>query len=100
MDNNTPYIVADNINDLIKSLEETSTALFQCFNNNFLERSSCKFHLLICSNENIRVKIGFEIANEIASECEKLLGVKLDWKLNFDDRIFDICKTVNGKLNA
>lgn len=53
--------------------------------------------MLICSNENIKVKIGFEIAN---SEGEKLLGVKLDWKLNFDDRISDICKTVNGKLNA
>ena len=28
-DDNTPYIIADNIDDLIKSLEEASTALFQ-----------------------------------------------------------------------
>ena len=39
MDNNTPYIVADNIDDLIKSLERTSTALFQWFNDNFLKRN-------------------------------------------------------------
>ena len=34
------------------------------------------------------------------SGCEKLLGVKLDWKLNFDDHISDICKKARGKLNA
>ena len=29
-----------------------------------------------------------------------LLGVKLDWKLNFDAHISDICKRAHGKLNA
>ena len=31
---------------------------------------------------------------------EKLLGVKLGWKLNFDDQIYDVCKKARGKLNA
>ena len=31
---------------------------------------------------------------------EKLLGVKLDWKLNIDDCISDVCKKARGKLNA
>ena len=39
----------------------------------------------------------YEIEN---SMCEKLIGVKLDWKLNFDDQIWDICKKASGKLNA
>ena len=43
-DDNTSYIAADNIDGLIKSLEEASTALFQCFDNSFLQN---KFHLLI-----------------------------------------------------
>ena len=48
------------------------------------------------NNKNIAVKIGeYEIEN---SECEKLLGVKLDWKLNFDDHISHI--KARGKLNA
>ena len=34
-------------------------------------------HLLMSSNK-------YEIEN---SDCEKLLGGKLDWKLNFDDHI-------------
>ena len=32
--NNTPYLVADKINDLIQSLEEASEALFQSFDKN------------------------------------------------------------------
>ena len=31
---------------------------------------------------------------------EKLLGVKLDWKLNFDDHRSDICKKARRKLNT
>ena len=41
-DNNTPYIAVDNIDDLIKSLEEASAALFQWFDNNLLEQSPKK----------------------------------------------------------
>ena len=32
--------------------------------------------------------------------CEKLLGVKLEWKLNFDDHISVVCKKARGKLNV
>ena len=71
-DDNTPYIAVDYIDDLIKSLEEASTALFQWFDDNLLNINPDKFHLLIGSNGNITVKIGeYEIEN---SECEKLLG--------------------------
>ena len=55
-------------------------------------------HLLITCNENVTVHVGgYEIENTM---CEKLVGVKLDWKLNFDDQIWDICKKASGKLNA
>ena len=40
--NNTPYIAVDNIDDLIKSLEEALAALFQWFDNNLLEQSPKK----------------------------------------------------------
>ena len=56
-DDSTPYIPDDNIDDLIKSLEEVSTALFQWFDNNLLKNYPDKCHLLISSNENITVKI-------------------------------------------
>ena len=34
------------------------------------------------------------------SKCEKLLGVKLDWQLNFDELFSDVCKGASEKLNA
>ena len=39
----------------------------------------------------------YEIEN---SKCEKLLGVKLDWQLNFDELFSDVCKGASEKLNA
>ena len=98
VDDNTPYIAADNIDDLVKSLEEVSTTLFPWFDNNLLKNNPGVCHLLISSNENITVKIGeYEIEN---SEYEKLFGFKLDRKLNFDEPISDICKKARRKLNA
>ena len=57
-------------------MEEASTALFQWFDNNLLKK------------------------NPGNSTCEKLLGVKLERKLNFDYHISDLCKKARGKLNA
>ena len=46
-DDNTSYVAADNIDDLIKSLEEASAAFFQWFDNSFLKKNLSKFHLRI-----------------------------------------------------
>ena len=44
------------------------------------------------------MKIGkYEVEN---SECEELLGGKLDWKLNCDDHVPNRCKKASGELNA
>ena len=57
-----------------------------------------KCHLLISSNENITVKISeYEIQK---SQCEELLGVELDWKVNCDDHISNGCEKARGELNA
>ena len=53
VDDNVSYIVVDNIDDLDKPLEEASTALFQCFDDNLLKSNPEKCHFLISSNENI-----------------------------------------------
>ena len=52
-DDNTPYVIADNTDGLIKSLEETSIALIQWFDNNLLKSNHHKCQLLISSNEKI-----------------------------------------------
>ena len=34
------------------------------------------------------------------SKCEKLLGLKIDYKLSFDDHIGNMCKKAGAELNA
>ena len=47
-----------------------------------------KYHVFISTKEKMCVNIGTtEIAN---SKCEKLLGIKIDINLNFEDRIGSI----------
>ena len=86
--------IADYIDDLIKSLEEASTVSFQWFDNNILKSNPDKCHLLINRNDNVRK---CETEN---SKCEKLPGVKLEWKQNIDDHISNVCKKATGTLNT
>ena len=95
---NTPYVIADNIDGVIKSLEEASEILFKWFNDNLMRINADKCHLLVSTNNTVKIKIGnFYITN---SKSEKLLGVKFDHKLSFDDHISKLCKKVSRKIHA
>ena len=90
VDDNTPYMIADNVDDLITSLEQASNGLFEWFKNNLLKSNADKCHLLVSTNDRVSMNVdGFKIDK---SDTEKLLGVKFDQKLTFDDHISDICK--------
>ena len=78
-DDNTPFTSANNIDDLIDSLEKASSSLFKWFKDNLSKGNPDKYHLLVSTNEKTNINIGeFSIEN---SDCEKLLGVKIDNKL-------------------
>ena len=57
-DDNRPYATASDIDSLIASLEEVSMSLFAWFDNNLVESNADKCHVLIISNEKVKVKIG------------------------------------------
>ena len=95
---NTPYVIADKIDGVIKSLEEASEILFKWFNGNLMRINADKCHLLVSTNNTVKMKIGnFDITN---SKSEKLLGVKFDHKLSLDDHISDLCKEATRKIHA
>ena len=97
-DDNTPYVIADNIDGVIKSLEEASEILFKWFNDNLMKINADKCHLLVTANNTIKIKKGnFDITN---SKSEKLLGVKFDHKLSFDDHISELCKKASSKIHV
>ena len=55
-------------------------------------------HLLLSTDKTVQVNIG--TARIINSKCEKLLGIKIDCKLSFDDHLGNMCKKAGAKLNA
>ena len=86
-DDNTPYVIAGDINSVIASLENASKVLFEWFENNLLKSNVAKCHLLVSSSDAVNLRVReYEIKN---SEYEKFLGVKFDSKLKFEKR--DIC---------
>ena len=57
-----------------------------------------KCHLIVSSNEHVSMKLdNIEIEN---SNCERLLGVKIDSKLNFKEHLDGIIKKASRKINA
>ena len=55
-----------------------------------------KCHVLISTKENVCVNIG--TTQTTNSACEKLLGIKVDSSLNFEDHTGSICKKAGAKL--
>ena len=97
-DDNTPYISVNNINEVILSLEKATDTLFKWLSDNVMKSNADKCHLLVNTNNAINIKIGnIDINN---STCEKLLGVKFDYKLTFDDQISELCKKASRKIHA
>ena len=54
---NTPFLVRDNITDVIKALEEMGESLVNWFSNNNMKLNTDKCHLLLTSQEPNTLKI-------------------------------------------
>ena len=88
-DDNTPYMIANNVDDLITSLEQASDSFFEWFKNNLLRSHTDECRLLVSTNDRVSVNVdGFKTDK---SYTEKLLGVKFDKNLTFDGHISGIC---------
>ena len=84
-DDSTPFIVKNSIDNVIASLEQVSDALFNWFKNNRLKNNFEKCHVFASTIKPVGIKIGDCAIDK--SECEELLGVKIDANLNFNDHI-------------
>ena len=94
-DNSTIYKEHENIDDLITSVEDVAAKLFKQYSDNQMKRNTDKCHSLLSKDESSEVHIGDSIIE--SSNCEKLLGIKIDSKLLFDDHIQDLCNKANSK---
>ena len=97
-DDNNTYKEHENIDDLIISLQDAAAKLSKWFSDNQMKGNTDKCHLLLSKDESSEIHIGDSIIE--GSTCEKLLGIKIDSKLHFDDHIQGLCNKANRKLRA
>ena len=97
-DDNTVNAVKDNIEDLLKSLEDETCQILDWFRINEMKPNDDKCHLLICNHVQGSVTLGHEKIE--ATNSVKLLGVTIDNKLNFTNHVSGLCKKGNQKLHA
>ena len=72
--------------------------LFEWFNSNHMKAKADKCHLLITRDTDVTAKIEeFDVKN---NREEKLLGVKIDTKLSFENHVSFLCKKASQKLHA
>ena len=58
------------------------------FSNNQMKGNTNKWHLLISSDETYKIQI--EDSMIVKSDRQKLMGVKIDSKLNFNEHVRDL----------
>ena len=88
-DDTTPYAGGKNTQDVITSLENCALVLFKWFENNLMKANSHKSHLPLSTSTSSTANINGDITEN--SESEKLLGVTIDYKLNFEERFTKVC---------
>ena len=90
------------IKDMLKKLEEDTLSAIIWFENNYMKLNQSKCHFITCgvpcTDEHLWLKVGDEIIWE--SQSEKLLGVMIDKRLNFNEHLRKLCKKVNQKVSA
>ena len=70
-DDNTPYVVKNNIRSVIKSLENTSVELFEWFSDNQMKANPDKCHFITSESKDLVINVeNNQITN---SKCENLL---------------------------
>ena len=83
------YNSGNSIDDVISSL--------QWFSHNQIKENTDNCHSIV-STKPTEIRVGeSQIKN---STCEKLFGVKIDNKHNFDTYVKGVCKKANNKLRA
>ena len=97
-DDSAPYCAGKSAESVVNNLEQLSTMLFECLNNNYMKVNTHKSHLLHSGSSRATISID---NSYIESEDELvLLGITIYFNLTFENHINSICKKTSQKLKA
>ena len=97
-DDTTPYVSAKNTKEVIATLENTSVEMLSWFAFNGMKANPEKCHVLLSNDEICHANIGNHSIE--SSKQQKLLGILIDNKLNFEKHINELCTKASQKLSA
>ena len=83
---NTLYDSCNTIQEVILSLQSSSKKIFQWLSYNQMQGNAEKCHLIMSTKEPVDFQLGSSLI--VRSDCEKMLGVKIYYKLNFYKLIY------------
>ena len=98
-DDNSPFSCEKNIPLVISQLETESVTILNWIGSNGLKANPDKFHLLL-SEKSSKYSVTvdkFELQN---SNCETILGIKINNNLTFEAHVTNLCNKVSQKLHA
>ena len=97
-DDTSPYVVANNTEEVLENLTNVNQKLFAWFANNQMKANHDKCHLLLSTQGDANIQIANTIIK--CSQFEKILGIVLDNQLKFDKHVENISQKASRKLNA
>ena len=97
-DGNTIYCSNDCVNDVVASLSKSAKALFQWFPDNEMKGNTDKCHLIFSQESDAETCVRESLIKN--TTCDKVLGIKIDQHLSFDDNVKSICKKTSGRLRC
>ena len=105
-DDNTLAYFSKTLSNLIEVLEEEAGVALTWLKQNQMIANPEKFHALLIrkdetntSGENFDIQ-GKMIKSEETVKAVKLLGIQLDYKLNFEQHISELCRKAASQLNV
>ena len=102
-DDNTIVPSSKKMSDLIDVLEGEANTSLEWLKNNDMIANPEKFHALLIRKDQSDisgVNISIQGKSIKSEDSVKLLGIKLDNKLNFDSHISDLCHKAATQLNV
>ena len=102
-DDNTLAFFSKSLPDLVKVLENEANNALSWLERNEMIANPDKFHALFVKKDQTDtsgINLDFQGHSIKSEETVKLLGVTLDYKLNFDPHISNLCKKAAAQLNV
>ena len=98
-DDNTLYSTGKDLN-WIKRILEMDFIFHQWFQKNHMTLNSGKCHYMVINSRDLSHEIMLNNNKITSSNEEKLVGILLDSKLNFESHIGSLCREAGQKINA